>query len=67
MKLGNNSLCETVASEAYLYKNILYLPHYLVPNTFVAPGNQLANVATLKKKGAKTTTVYIWERAWQKG
>jgi hypothetical protein len=65
MQIGNNTTHDTEETVAYQHRGLLYVPHYLKPNTYVAPGGKTYSLPFLKKKGAVSVTLFLWPRKWQ--
>lgn len=42
-----------------------WIPHYVTPGVFVAPGGYERTEQQLFAAGARKGTAYLWPRAWQ--
>ena len=70
MDLNRKAL--TVEQPVFIWKGVVFYPHYKLSNVWCGPGTTKDNsdntftTSQLMLAGAKQSTRYLWERSWTK-
>lgn len=56
---------DTAPTRCYVYKAMLWVPHHLKVDTYIAPGGKTLPEEVLMRYGAIATTMQLWPRPWR--